>query len=336
MAGGKWAQKVQIGRETTAGTAVAATTIWRGVGSMIKDDRKPTMVDEMVGIALPTDRSYIAEDAASWAMAATEGTYEQINHIFEAGIKAVGTGAADGSGSGLIYAYPLGTTSVNTIKTYTIESGDNQQAEEMQYAFVTDFTITAEPKKGVMASANWIGRQTTNTSFTGALSIPTVEEILPKGAFYIDAVSGTYGGTAVSSTVLKYSVKVTTGWAAKYTIDNGQVYFDFAYFNKDAFAIEVEATYEHNSTAVAEVAAFRAETPRLLRVNFPGSTLTTAGTAHSTKLLRIDMPIKYTEMDALDSADGNSIRVFKAMSGYNETAAEKMQITVVNQLSVVP
>jgi hypothetical protein len=335
MAGGKWAQKNQIGGETTAGTAVAADTIWRGMGKMLKDDRKVTIVEEILGIAIPSDRSYIAELGAVWAMSPTPATFEQVNHIFEAGIKLVGTGAADSTGSGKIYAYPVGKTSLNTIKTYTIESGDNQQAEEAEYMFVTDFTITADPKKSVMVSSNWFGRQSTNASFTGALTAPTVEEVLPKGAVYIDTVGGTYGGTAVSQTLLKYTIKVQTGWRAKWTIDNGQLYFDFHYFDFDSYKAEVEVTYEHNATAVAEKAAFRAETPRLLRVQFAGSTLTTAGN-FTTKLLRLDMPIKYTEMDALDSDNGNSILKFKAFSGYNETAAEALTATVINELANVP
>jgi hypothetical protein len=48
------------------------------------------------------------------------------------------------------------------------------------------------------------------------------------------------------------------------------------------------------------------------------------------------MPIKYTEMDALDSDNGNSILKFKAFSGYNETAAEALTATVINELANVP
>ena len=44
----------------------------------------------------------------SLAMAATPATFEQLPHILEAGIKSVGTGAADGAGTGKIYAYPIG------------------------------------------------------------------------------------------------------------------------------------------------------------------------------------------------------------------------------------
>ena len=223
MMGQKWAQKIQLGRETTAGTAVAATSIWRGVGGMIKDVREVTMVEEQVGFVQNILRSYIGSIGGSLSMAATPATFEQLPHILEAGIKTVGTGAADGVGSGKIYDYVKGTTSIETLKTYTIETGDNQQAEEMEYSFVESFTLSAARGEAVMMSADWIGRQVTNTTFTGSLTVPTVDEVLAgTGLLYIDANSGTIGTTAVTGTLLDWELNVTTGWRGKWTNDTGQ------------------------------------------------------------------------------------------------------------------
>lgn len=336
MAGAKWAHKIQLGRETTAGTAVAATTIWRGIGGMLKDNTTIELVEEMVGVALPTTRNYVSQVEGALSMAATPATFETVLHILEAGIKSVGTPAADGAGTGKIYAYPVGMTSANTIKTYTIETGDNQQAEEMEYSFVEKFRLSGERGKAVMISADWIGRQVVNTTFTGALSVPTAETVQAnKGVFYIDAVNGTIGTTAITGTLLKWDLSVTTGWRTKHTLDNGQLYFSFAYFDRDSFEAEFSATYEHDTPAVAQKALFRAGTPRLFRIQVPGSALTTAGT-YATKVLRIDMAAVYTDWDALDAKDGNSIVNVKARVGYDPTAAKALEILVVNQLASVP
>lgn len=336
MAGAKWAHKIQLGREGTAGLAVAATTIWRGMGGMLKDNTTVEMVDEQVGIALPTTRNYVSQTEGALSMAATPATFETLLHILEAAIKTVGTGAADGVGTGKIYAYPVGITSVNTIKTYTIETGDNQQAEEMPYCFVEKFTLSGERAKAVMVSADWIGRAVTNTTFTNSLTVPTAEDIMAnRGSLFIDAVSGTIGTTPVSSTLLKWELSVTTGWRAKYTLDSGALYFNFNYFDRETFQAEFSATFEHNATAVAQKALFRAGTPRLVRLEIPGSALTTTGT-YSTKTFRIDMALVYTEWDALDAEDGNSIVTVKARIGYDPTAAKALEIVVVNQLASVP
>jgi hypothetical protein len=337
MAGAKWAHKIQLGRESTPGTAVAATAIWRGVGGNLQDTREVTMVEEQVGIAIPTTRNYIGRVGGSLSMAATPATYEQLLHILEAGIKSVGTGAADGSGSGKIYAYPLGLTAVNTIKTYTIETGDNQQAEEMEYCFVEKFTISGERGEAVMMSADWVGRQVTETTFTGALSVPFAETMLAgKGALYLDPIANDFGDTQVTDTLLSWELSVTTGWKAKYTVDSGQLYFSFHYFDRDSFSAELSATFEHNATAVAQKALFRAGTPLLFRLEVPGSALSVAGTAFSTRMLRIDMAAVYSEWDALDADEGNSIVSVKATAGYESTTADALSITVVTPMATVP
>lgn len=335
--GSKWAHKIQLGRESTAGTAVAATAIWRGVGGMLKDNREVTMVDELIGIAVPTTRNYIGQYEGALSMAATEATYEQLLHILEAGIKSVGTGAADGAGTDKIYAYPVGMTSANTIKTYTIETGDNQQAEEMAYCFVEKFTLSGEKGKAVMMSADWIGRQVANSTFTNSLTVPTVENILSgNGQFFIDAVSGTIGTTQITESLLKWELSVDTGWRPKYTIDTGSLAFAFAYFDRDSFKAEFSATYEHDATAVAQKALFRAGTPRLVRVQIPGSTVATGGTTYANKWLIVDMALVYTEWDVLDAEDGNSIVNVKGTIGYDPTAAKALEIIVVNELTSVP
>ena len=335
--GQKWAQKIQLGRESTAGTAVAATTIWRGVGGMLQDNREIVMVDEMIGIAMPTTRNYIPKYEGALSMAEAPATFEQLPHILEAGIKSVGTGSSDGVGSGKIYTYPVGMTSANTIKTYTIETGDNQQAEEMEYCFVEKFTLKGARGEAVMMSADWIGRQVTNTTFTGALTAPTVSEVIASdGLFYIDAVGGTIGTTAISGTLLEWELAVTTGWKAKYTVDSGQRYFNFAYFDKDSFSAELSMTFEHDAASVAQKALFRAGTPRLFRIKFNGPGLTTNGTTYSFKTLHIDAAAVYTEWEALDADEGNSIYSVKATVGYDPTAAKGLQILVVNELSTIP
>lgn len=334
MAGAKWAHKIQLGRESTAGTAVAATTVWRGPGGNLKDNREVTMVDEQVGVALPTTRNYIGKVEGALSMAASPVSLQHLLHIFEAGIKSVGTGSANGAGTGFVFTYPVGMTSVNTIKTYTIETGDNQQAEEMAYCFVEKFTLSGEKGQAVMMSADWIGRQVANSTFTDSLTILYADTPLAgKGSFYVDAIGGTIGSTQVSQTLLKWELTVTTGWRAKYTVDSGELYFAFAYFDRDSFKAEFSATYEHNSTAVAQKALFQAGTPRLFRLDLPGNDVLTGTITNS--LLRIDMAAVYSEWDALDAEDGNSIATVKAQIGYDPTAAKGLEFKVVQLFETV-
>jgi hypothetical protein len=332
MSGIKMLQKVQLGKETVMGTAVAATAIWRGMGA-IEDQHEQTFVEETIGIIGGADRAYSAKKLAKISLDNIEATFEQIAYLFEMGIKAVATGAADGVGTSKIYAYTLPTTAVNTINTYTIEAGDNQQAEEVEYCYAENIKISGKAGEAVKVSADIYGRQVTKTTFTGALAAPTVEEILTsKGKLYIDAVSGTAGTTQISNSLLEFTINIKTGWIQKYTID-GNLYFTF--IQQVGPEITVDLTFEHDASSVAQKDAWIAGTPKLLCLTFEGSAVATPGTAYTYKTLKIVLAGKWDKFDALGDQDGNDIVKGTFRARYNSTAAQMGSFTVVNELTAL-
>src|SRR5512140_2488450 len=119
MAGRRSLRKVQLGREVTPGTECNATVICRGLGTIL-DNRKIDKVSEDVGIIGGTTRTNTPMKGGSINLTQTPATFEQFLHVLEASIKTA-TPGADGLGTDYIYTYAVGTTSGNTIKTYTIE-----------------------------------------------------------------------------------------------------------------------------------------------------------------------------------------------------------------------
>ena len=100
--GVKSLRKIQLARESTSGTAVAAKTVWRGMGLM-QDGREVKHVAEEVGIALPTTRNYTPKLAAVCVFDPVEATYQQLPYLFEAGVAAE-LATQDGAGTDYIYA----------------------------------------------------------------------------------------------------------------------------------------------------------------------------------------------------------------------------------------
>lgn len=330
MAGIRQLRKIELGKETTAGTATTPTTIWRGLGALT-DGRIVTFPEEFIGVIGGGDRSYIARVEATLSMDSTDATFEQLPHLLIAGIAATTAGTQDGTGSGYVYTYTIPFSTAPSIKTYTIRAGDNQQAETMDYAFVESLSLSGNAGEAVMMGAEWRGRAVTNATFTTTATIPTVETILASSAtLALDAASGTYGATPVSSTLISFSVDFSSLNAAKWTMGAGGSTvgaFDFAYAGNREITGTLQ--FEHNATAVTEKAAFRAETPRLMRLKFEGSAVTTAGTTYSKKTLIIDLPIKYESFDALDDIDGNSVVTANFRSRYNSTVANAGKVIVV-------
>lgn len=326
-------RKIQLGRETTAGSAVASSTRWRGMGTIL-NDREVIFPEEDVGFLVGVDRSYTPRIGAQLSMESTPATFEQVLHVLEAGVKTASP-VADGSGSGYIYTYDFPTTAANTIKTYTIEGGDNIQAEEMEYAFVSSFTLSGAAREAWMMSADWRGRQVTKTTFTAeaTATLPDVEEMLfSKSALYIDAATGTAGTTQVSNTLLSAELSVTTGWMEVYTAE-GNLYFSFTKQAQPEITLNV--TFEHNASAVAQKDAWIAETPKLVQLKCTGSAFTTAGTAYSAKTMIINLAGKWESFEAIGEQDGNDIISGTFRARYNADAGMVGQIIVVNDLSAV-
>lgn len=330
----KTLRKVQLGREGTAGTAVPATTIWRGPAIMPIDDQVKVMPEENIGFSSLVTRQYTPKKMASLAFPATPATFQQIMHILEAGVKT-DTPAQDGTGSGYIYEYPLPSGDANTVKTYTLEGGDNKTVEEIEYGFVVDFELSGKKNESWMLTSNWQGRQASGAAFTADLSVPAVSEMLfNKSKLYIDNVGGTIGTTQIANSWIEAKLKVTTGLKAQFTGD-GNLYFSFMDF------IGAKATLElsllHNAAVAAERALWRSDTPRQIRMLIEGKTLADAGTTYSKETFIADMAGLYTAFGAPNDEDeGSNVNKVVFECAYDPTAALFVEFLNVVELSAVP
>jgi len=324
--------KIQLGQEVTAGTPVAATALWMGRGKM-EDLREPTRPDEDVALLVPTTNIYTPWKGASLAMEDIEATFEQFPYILSASLEKVVDGVADGAGSGLSYTYDIAEAAEQLPQTYTIEGGDDTQAEEMEYAYVESFKLTGGPKAAVMMGATWQGRQVTKTSFTGAVAIPIVEHVLfGKSTLSIDTVGGTFGDTEVSSVLLGFDLAMQD-FFSQVPAANGDLYFAFlkAKFLDGSLGIR----FEHNSDAVAEKDKWVANTPSLIQIRILGDLLETAGTAYTNKELTMNFAGYWEDFGPLEADEGNNVLTGQFRIAYDKTAGTAGQILVVNELAAL-
>lgn len=320
--------KIQIGRESTAGTAVPATTIWRGPATDITDDSTHQFAEEDVGILVPTNREYISQQYAGLALPETEATFEQILHLFEGGINAA-TPAGTEAPYTYTYAFPL-TSTLNAVKTYTIETGNvvGGDVNEMQYAFVEEFSLSGTAGEAWKMAAQWRGRQKSTASFTADLTLSTVEEMLfNKTALYIDASGGTVGTTAKAGVLTAANIQVTTGvvpvWAP-----SGQLYFAGLKYTRPTVTYSLTLELESDTGVVAaERAAWVAKTLRLLQLKISGAT---------TSELKINIAGKHTNVGEYQNSDGNTVVEISGEAKYGSTDALFASFVLKNSLAAVP
>jgi len=327
MVGIKAYRRLQMGPETTEGTAVPATSYWRGIGT-IQDNLETVFPQEDIGILPGTDRQYIPRVEALLTLENTEATYEQLPYLFEMGVESVSP-TTDANGSIYTYTMPIASSDINTstdLGTYTWEGGDNQQAEEFAYGFCRSFNLSGDAGQALMMNAEIVGRQVSTTDFTADLTIPTVEEILfSKGALYIDGTDTYPSTTQASNTLLSMNLAVNTGWTPVYTAD-GNLYFSFV---KQAMPeVTLSITFEHDATSVAEIAAWRAGTARSISIEFTGSS--------DAKYLKLRLVGKWDNFEQIGERDGNDVVTGNFRARYNSTAGAFFSAIIGNSLASLP
>ncbi len=268
-------RKIQLGAEGTAGNVAAATAILRANGT-IRDGRSLVFPEVDIGQLAPSSESYTASYLGELDQEAAELSFEQL-YPFEAGIEAETPTPDSGSGSGYVRTYEFPTTAQKTVRTYTIQNGDNIEADIMAYGFVKQFTIEGKGEEALKIAANWAGRAPAPGSFTGSLVPPALEYVMfNPGKFYINDAGSAIGNTQVSNTLLGMNLTVKTGWRPTFTAD-GSLNFSFIKCVRNDLDILLNLTFEHNASSIAEKVKWRAETMRWIRLKFEGTTLVSAG-----------------------------------------------------------
>lgn len=324
-------RKLQVGLESTKGTAVAASARMRMTGSL-KDNRELVFPDEDIGSVPGNIRSYVAKYLAELSMEG-EATFEQLPVILSAAVEDDVSGAQDGSGP-YVYDYVGPTTAVNGFKTYTIEYGDDQQEEESAYCFVDNFELSGAAGEAVKVTSKWFGRTAEPSTFTDlSASLPSVEEILVSmGKLYIDAGGGTIGTTQKTNTLLGFSLKWKTGLQPVWTGD-GALYYSFGKMVRPE--VELSLTFEHDATSVAEKAAWRAQTTRLIRLQIDGSAIA-GGSDYTGKALRIDLAGRWKFFDKIDEQNGNDIVTGTFIPRHSSADSLFANLYVANGLATIP
>lgn len=334
-------RKIQFGAEGTAGTVTAATTVmaWPH-GATLNDERELVLYDQAVGQAMPVAGSYQPQLMATVEVPDTPATFEQLPYWFEGGIRKCVTVVADTGGSGHKYIYTYANTTAPTIRTYTIEGQTGQQEREMYHSFVEEFTISGAANEAIMVSGRWRGRTSTDGTMTASKVVPTINErlLFNKTTAYITTTTVAFGATACTATVLGFTINIPTAQRAVTTADGTNQFTTVAWAPDTApdGQITGELVVRHNSNGEVLYDAAVAGTVKLLRLQCNGSTLDTAGSAFTTKALRIDGAIEFTEVPNLDEMEGEDTYTLPFRFVDAGTAAKDAPVfTIVNQLAAL-
>ena len=322
---------VQMGTETTEGSPVVATVIYRGM-AMAEDQSEITVVNEGHGRRIPLAHTYIPFGEVVVEFEETEATFEQLGYWFEAGVELCTTVGGDTGGAGHIYQYDLSDTSDSTVRTYTVETGNQQESNEVNGAFVESFTLSGAAGEAWKVSGTWRGWSMTDCAFTDLSgSVPDVEQCLfNKTTFSIDDSGGTIGGSDKTSTIIGFELnaenlqKGIRAAAGLSTISGRRT---------GPAEITGSITMLHDDVGEAEIAKAQAQSIRLLQLECLGAALTTAGSSYTYKTLKGTLAIQYTSIPTLDEDDGDDTVTLEWRQVYSTSLG--WQTIIVNELAAL-
>jgi hypothetical protein len=190
--------------------------------------------------------------------------------------------------------------------------------------------LTWAAREALKIASKWVGRQRSSSTFTSIATLPTVETILAP-IIAVDTIAGTIGGTPIVGSILGYELVVNTGVQPLFTAE-GLTYFNTVKYVKPSGRLRI--TYEHDTNAAAEYAAFIAGTTRSIRIKHTGSALTGAGT-YTVKTFIFDCSALYTSFPPFDERDGDDIITAELECVYNSTEDLFMRFCVVPVIAAV-
>lgn len=334
--GNRYFSKVQVGKETVHGTAVAATKILLGKVPQIKNDRKPVFPDENVGIRARAVRSVIHQYLYSNTLSTEHGYFQQLPWIFGGGLKGGVTPSevTPAQGDYLWNQTPSLVSGVsNAQDSFTVELGDDTQAFKAEYAMIERIRISGQVAQGMDASpvnveTDFFSRQLTPGSFTAALSLPVAEPMNAKLArFYLDTAWSGIGGTEKTDILRAFDIEILTGVHPKFS-GSGNKYFNN--HGEGLISVTAQFTLEGLSAANAIFNAQQAGTFQAVRLQINGGTIA-AGTPHS---LKLDIGGVWESVSPLGGEDRtDNLHTCTLVDQYDATGAKLLQVATVTNMS---
>jgi hypothetical protein len=180
----------------------------------------------------------------------------------------------------------------------------------------------------VTVEADFFGRQLTPTTFTGAISLPSVEPMNAKlSRFYLDTSWAGVGGTEKTNILRGFDIEILTGLHPVFT-GSSEKYFNT--YAEGLMMVTANFTFEGNSDANAINTAHRAGSLAVARLAINGSAIG-AGTAHS---LKIDIGGAWEAVSPLSSEDrGDNLHSATLRGYYDPTGAKLFDVAVVTNVS---
>ena len=343
----KEATRIQVGKETTRGTAVAATR-----KLLVKDAtyRRIQDLEAFEGqmhdtLARVTQAPVVTREGTEFEVS-TDLDFEQILLFRLSGMKgAVTPSTPVAMENQRLWTFTPSVTTDPLPDTYTIEFVESNMdatpddaGMETPYGFTVALEIVAGVDGISQINASMVGRKTSDTTPTASLALPTVEYTSGlEWACYVDGTWANLGTTQISGQIYGFTWRFHNFLAPSYHLD-GRDDKDFSQYQFTPREVDLTMDVVHDPTSTALVQTEEANktngTARFIQLKLDGPDMDSRP-----KQIILD-GCYYHESDSMQDRgqdrDGNMITRLHLKSAYDSTQAQDIQVSVENILTAFP
>lgn len=319
-------QTIQIGVESTPGTAVAAPTRLQAIGI------EPTVDVEMDQFR-PMGQKYraITTLGKEWVTAniTGRGSYTELIYMFSS---VIGTATVTNPGT-LAYNWQFVPESFDDDlpKTFTVEHGSSVRADEFNYGIVTELGMTFN-RTAIEVSGSMMGRALTDgITMTGAPTAVDLVPIIPtQVSVYMDDTSAGLGST-----------KLTRAISAEFNLGSrfGPVWILDAANPQYVNHIETEPdltmsmTLQADAQGMALLDTMRTGATKFIRIEATGGTDSIESGQDYT--FTLDLAGKVADTNGFSDEDGVYAVEFNFVGVHDDTWGQAYEVNLKNAISAL-
>lgn len=326
--------KMVIGRESTAGTAVAGSRLLYPDGTGMFD------IDYMLTHHSDANRGTKTH--------VTHGTSMGVSVAIPfrtAGETGVGfdelvipfsqiKGGVTGSGgtAAKVWTFTPTQTATSSQESYTLEAGDDNEAWRFEYAQARRWRLSASQDSITQLEIDFFARQPTIASTLSAATATNPVKVVGKRwkTAFATAQSGLNAASYESNFLLDFDLDVTTGLVPRRYLD-GNDYFGQSVEGED---LDFTITMHGESTSVASTryAKWTNQQVEFVRLRNEG-----ASVGSTTYTAQIDLAVLWTSVRPIAAADeGVNVWEFTGRAAYDSTWGNSISAVVVNSVTALP
>ncbi len=337
---------IQVGKESTAGTAVAATRRILTKSVTYRQQQGQEMFDGQLSgtLARGVKAPEITREHSQLEIA-TDLDFEQILLPLLSGVKSGVTPSSPGSGEARLWTFAPSQTAP-AIDSYTLEfvadDGSTKQAVEAAYGFTGSFEITGGVEALPQITWSMDARKSNDVTYTSGIALPTLSFASNlRWSVQMDDTWANIGNTSISGEVYGFTLGQSPFVIPQYYLDNRD---DLSFSGVEPVTrttdVTIECTYDTGASNFVETEMAKKDSGglRFLQLFLQGGAFQSPDNSLN-RFIKMRGCFVHADdsMEELGAdRDGNSVVSMHLVSQYDPTGGIDIAYLVQNAVSSFP